>query len=171
MEDQSAPQDLRSSPLPMSQRRALRYETPPPEEPFNALPLKADRAEWRSEVLAEAFDPKRVLLSFCRQVQRMAVPVVSEGESWRRRNAKLLREGKKALREFLYFFSPWRKALQLIGGESGNAACRDATVSFPLPTCQSVKEDLYPQETLAAGSSPFLCCCDSWCCSISSPFC
>uniref|UniRef100_H3DP10 Transmembrane channel-like protein n=1 Tax=Tetraodon nigroviridis TaxID=99883 RepID=H3DP10_TETNG len=69
-------QDLRSRPLPMSQRRAL----------------------W--------------------QEQQKKVPVVSKGESWRRKNAKLLREGKEALKEILYFFSPWRKALQLIGGES-----------------------------------------------------
>lgn len=48
----------------------------------------------------------------------MRVPVVSKGESWRRKNAKFLRKSKGAFREFLYFFSPWRKALQLIGGES-----------------------------------------------------
>ncbi|CAF97899.1 unnamed protein product, partial [Tetraodon nigroviridis] len=72
-EDDGPPQDLRSRPLPMSQRRAL----------------------W--------------------QEQQKKVPVVSKGESWRRKNAKLLREGKEALKEILYFFSPWRKALQLIG--------------------------------------------------------
>lgn len=60
-------------------------------------------------------------LSFCRQVQQMRVPVVSKGGSWRRKNAKFLRKSKEAFREFLYFFSPWRKVLQLIGGQSGSA--------------------------------------------------
>lgn len=47
----------------------------------------------------------------------MRVPVVSKAESWRRKRTRVLRRLQEGAREFLYFFSPWRKALQLIGGE------------------------------------------------------
>lgn len=48
----------------------------------------------------------------------MRVPVVSNGESWKRKRTKLLRGLKEGTTEFLYLFSPWRKTLQLIAGES-----------------------------------------------------
>lgn len=111
---------------------------------------------------------KRVLLSFCREVQKMRVPVVSKAESWRRRNTKLLRKSREAFRDFLYFFSPWRKALQLIGGESGMRPEDHGFFSLPM---RQLKRTFVPQETLAVVSSPSLCCCDFWCCSIFSPFC
>lgn len=47
----------------------------------------------------------------------MRVPVVSSRESWRRKKAKSLRKLKESTREFLYFFAPWRKTLQKIGGK------------------------------------------------------
>lgn len=47
----------------------------------------------------------------------MRVPAVSKGESWKRKRTKLLRKLREGTREFLYLFSPWRKALQLIAGE------------------------------------------------------
>lgn len=85
----------------------------------------------------------------------MRVPVVSKGESWRRKNAKLLREGKEALREFLYFFSPWRKALQLIGGESGTRSAGKSCFFVSFPMCQLVKEDFCPTGNFGGGVQSF----------------
>ncbi|XP_053182354.1 transmembrane channel-like protein 7 [Scomber japonicus] len=54
-----------------------------------------------------------------RQVQQMQVPVVSRGESWKRKKTKSLLKLKHGIREFLYFFSLWRSSLQKIGGNFG----------------------------------------------------
>eukprot|EP00066_Takifugu_rubripes_P010122 XP_003977688.1 PREDICTED: transmembrane channel-like protein 4 [Takifugu rubripes] len=50
---------------------------------------------------------------------KLRVPAVSKGESWKRKRTKLLRKLREGTREFLYLFSPWRKALQLIAGNFG----------------------------------------------------
>ncbi|XP_040900484.1 transmembrane channel-like protein 7 [Toxotes jaculatrix] len=71
------PRDLRSIPLPMALKRAVR------------------------------------------EVQQMQVPVVSSMESWKRKKTKYLLKVKDNAREFLYFFIPWHKSLQKIGGNFG----------------------------------------------------
>ncbi|XP_022612217.1 transmembrane channel-like protein 4 [Seriola dumerili] len=72
-----SPRDLRSIPLPMALKRAVR------------------------------------------QVQQMQVPVVSSTESWKRNKTKSLRKLKNNASGFLYFFAPWHKTLQKIGGNFG----------------------------------------------------
>ncbi|KAM9353480.1 voltage-gated chloride channel TMC4 [Symphorus nematophorus] len=54
-----------------------------------------------------------------RKAQQMQVPVVSSRESWKRNKAKSLHKLKNNTREFLYFFVPWHKSLQKIGGNFG----------------------------------------------------
>ncbi|XP_056235862.1 transmembrane channel-like protein 7 [Seriola aureovittata] len=71
------PRDLRSIPLPMALKRAVR------------------------------------------QVQQMQVPVVSSVESWKRNKTKSLHKLKNNASGFLYFFTPWHKTLQKIGGNFG----------------------------------------------------
>lgn len=58
----------------------------------------------------------------------------------------------------------------------GEKHCSWLEVSLQVNAASSVhlrlfKRTFVPQETLAVVSSPSSCCCDSWCCSIFSPFC
>ncbi|KAI3361089.1 hypothetical protein L3Q82_013288 [Scortum barcoo] len=54
-----------------------------------------------------------------RQVQQMQVSVVSSRESWKRNKIKSMRKLKNNSREFVQFFTLWRKTLQKIGGNFG----------------------------------------------------
>ncbi|XP_054903456.1 transmembrane channel-like protein 7 [Poeciliopsis prolifica] len=53
------------------------------------------------------------------QVQQMQVPAQFSGGSWKQKRSIFVRKFKSHLREFLYFFSPWGKTLQKIGGNFG----------------------------------------------------
>ncbi|CAI5663967.1 unnamed protein product [Oreochromis niloticus] len=52
-----------------------------------------------------------------REVQQMRSPAVSRDASWRGR--QMLRKLRNKCKEFLYFFSLWRKSVQMIGGNFG----------------------------------------------------
>ncbi|KAM9852088.1 transmembrane channel-like protein 7 [Aulostomus maculatus] len=54
-----------------------------------------------------------------RQVQEMKAPGVSSGGSWKWRKTKFLHKLKEIVRGFFYFFTLWRKTLQMIGGNFG----------------------------------------------------
>lgn len=49
-----------------------------------------------------------------REVQQMRSPAFSRDVSWRGR--QMLRKLRNKCKEFLYFFSLWRKSVQMIGG-------------------------------------------------------
>uniref|UniRef100_A0A668VE00 Transmembrane channel-like protein n=1 Tax=Oreochromis aureus TaxID=47969 RepID=A0A668VE00_OREAU len=52
-----------------------------------------------------------------REVQQMRSPAVSRDASWKGR--QMLRKLRNKCKEFLYFFSLWRKSVQMIGGNFG----------------------------------------------------
>ena len=53
-----------------------------------------------------------------RRAQQKQVTVASSRDSWKK--AKTLRVLRDNSRAFLYYFAPWNKTLQLIGGKYGN---------------------------------------------------
>ncbi|XP_037836038.1 transmembrane channel-like protein 4 isoform X2 [Kryptolebias marmoratus] len=111
--DQEPPR-LRRAPSRASDRNYPRYDwsADPAEEEDGA-----GNAEAPPEIrtLPWPMERKRAV----RQVQQMRAHVSFGAESWRRNKTKSLRKLQQNVREFLYFFSLWRKSLQKIGGNFG----------------------------------------------------
>ncbi|XP_013868146.1 transmembrane channel-like protein 4 [Austrofundulus limnaeus] len=103
---------LRRAPSRMSNQNYPQYNwrsNPSDDEVGNAESPRELRT------LARPMAQKKAL----RQVQQMRMPVSTSAKSWTHNKTKSLHKLKSNFREFLYFFSLWRKSLQKIGGNFG----------------------------------------------------